>query len=79
MARIEETLDKSADRLSKASILIRNGKEVASYWNPLDNSKRERAKSELKKLKWKTRWLYVRYLVLWILIILFTWVNYSRV
>lgn len=72
-------LDTAVGELKEADRLVKNGMKVAAYWNPLDDSQRQKAKREIERLKIKGRWLIVRYIALWIAMIVITRMIYLAI
>lgn len=79
MSKLEEFLNDGADYLNYASgklretdKLLKNGKKVMSYWSPFDDSQRQEAKREIERLKKRGTWLIIRYVILWIALIIIT-------
>lgn len=80
MARLSEKLENGVNYLQRisskvqeAEALVQKGEEVLSYWNPLDNSKREAAQREIENIKKRRKWLVIRYFILWMIMIFATW------
>ena len=86
MSKIEEVLniganylDGVSEKLRETDKLLKNGKKVMGYWNPFDDSQRREAKREIERLKKREKWLFVRYLILWIVMIIMTRIVYLAI
>lgn len=69
MGNLEEKLNTGSDYLKRASDAVKYGKEFASYWNPIDNTKRVRADLEIRELVKKKKRMIFRYMIIWLVLI----------